>query len=159
MGFQGHDYVQVHPVSSRAYNLRWHLRVRTDERPSVCTAYGKRYARRSDCERHEALVCDEFLEGHTKWVCACWFFDANVLDCHLRIDAGRAAISSLCWIKKQDRSTGSKEKFLQLRGRLLLCKTPCASHSFSSIQILPHWTRILHSSHRQMCRNHPKPQI
>jgi hypothetical protein len=81
----------LHPVSTRAYSLRWHLCVRTDERPSICTAYGKRYARRTDHERREAFFCDEFLEDHAKWVSTCWFFDANVLDCQFRTEVGRAA--------------------------------------------------------------------
>lgn len=40
---------------TRAYNLRSHLRVHTDQRPFCCSICGKTFVRQHDCKRHENL--------------------------------------------------------------------------------------------------------
>jgi Zinc finger, C2H2 type len=102
---------------TRAYNLRSHLRLHTDERPFVCTICNKAFARQHDRKRHEGhhagekkkFICRGRLSASDQqWGCGRRFARADALSRHFRSDAGRVCIRPLLGEESAERQRRGK---------------------------------------------------
>lgn len=120
--------VQKHPAAfqctlcpkkfTRAYNLRSHLRIHSDERLFICTVCGKAFARQHDRKRHEGLhsgekklICRGELSGKAgqTWGCGRRFARVDALGRHFRSEAGQICIKPLLEEEQAERQRQAHE--------------------------------------------------
>jgi hypothetical protein len=103
---------------TRAFNLRSHLFVHTDERPFVCDVCGKAFSRQNDRKSHEALhsgekkyVCRGGLKDGRIWGCGRGFARASNLGRHFRSESGRICIRTLLEEEADERRNAVQDRF------------------------------------------------